>query len=204
MISPQYIGDLVSWGAIGARTTESQVHRELASGLSAPVGFKNGTDGNVRIAVDALLAARQKHHFLSVHKSGQVAIVETRGNDDCHIILRGGKQPNYDAASVQAACEELAKAKLPGRLMIDCSHANCSKQFKRQVDVAQDIGDRLAQGDSRIVGLMVESNLVEGRQDLETGKPLTFGQSVTDPCLGWEDSIKLRSEERRVGKECRL
>jgi 3-deoxy-7-phosphoheptulonate synthase len=191
VISPQYIGDLVSWGAIGARTTESQVHRELASGLSAPVGFKNGTDGNVRIAVDALLAARQKHHFLSVHKSGQVAIVETRGNDDCHIILRGGKHPNYDAASVLAACEELARAKLAERLMIDCSHANAAKQFKRQAEVAQDIAARLAAGERRIVGVMVESNLVEGRQDLGGAKPLVFGQSVTDPCLGWEDSVAL-------------
>jgi 3-deoxy-7-phosphoheptulonate synthase len=191
VISPQYIGDLVSWGAIGARTTESQVHRELASGLSAPVGFKNGTDGNVKIAVDALLAARQSHHFLSVHKSGQVAIVETRGNDDCHIILRGGKAPNYDAASVAAACEELKKAKLPERLMIDCSHANSSKQYQRQVDVAGDIAGQIGAGETRIVGVMVESNLVEGRQDLEPGKPLKFGQSVTDPCLGWETSVKL-------------
>src|SRR6202008_1229929 len=143
VISPQYMGDLVSWGAIGARTTESQVHRELASGLSAPVGFKNGTDGNVKIAVDALLAARQKHHFLSVHKSGQVSIVETRGNDDCHIILRGGKTPNYDAAAVQSACEELGRAKLPERLMIDCSHANAAKQFERQIDVARDIAAQL-------------------------------------------------------------
>jgi 3-deoxy-7-phosphoheptulonate synthase len=191
VISPQYIGDLVSWGAIGARTTESQVHRELASGLSAPVGFKNGTDGNVRIAVDALLAARQKHHFLSVHKSGQVAIVETRGNDDCHIILRGGKTPNYDAASVAAACEELAKAKLEERLMIDCSHANAAKQFQRQADVARDIAAQLAGGERRIVGAMVESHLVEGRQELQPGKPLTFGQSITDACLGWEDSERL-------------
>jgi 3-deoxy-7-phosphoheptulonate synthase len=191
VISPQYIGDLVSWGAIGARTTESQVHRELASGLSAPVGFKNGTDGNVRIAVDALLAARQKHHFLSVHKSGQVAIVETRGNEDCHIILRGGKAPNYDAASVAAACGELAKAKLPERLMIDCSHANAAKQFKRQMDVARDIAAQIGQGERRIVGVMVESNLVEGRQDLEPGRPLQFGQSVTDACLGWDDSVEL-------------
>jgi 3-deoxy-7-phosphoheptulonate synthase len=191
VISPQYIGDLVSWGAIGARTTESQVHRELASGLSAPVGFKNGTDGNVKIAVDALLAARQSHHFLSVHKSGQVAIVETRGNDDCHIILRGGKAPNYDAASVQAACEELKKAKLPERLMIDCSHANSSKQYQRQVEVARDIAGQIGVGERRIVGVMVESNLVEGRQDLEPGKPLKFGQSVTDPCLGWETSVAL-------------
>jgi 3-deoxy-7-phosphoheptulonate synthase len=191
VISPQYIGDLVSWGAIGARTTESQVHRELASGLSAPVGFKNGTDGNVKIAVDALLAARQKHHFLSVHKSGQVAIVETRGNDDCHIILRGGKAPNYDAAAVQAACAELARAKLPERLMIDCSHANAAKDYRRQPAVAADVGRQIAGGERRIVGVMVESHLVEGRQDLETGKPLTFGQSVTDACLGWDDSVEL-------------
>ena len=191
VISPQYIGDLVSWGAIGARTTESQVHRELASGLSAPVGFKNGTDGNVKIAVDALLAAGQKHHFLSVHKSGQVAIVETRGNEDCHIILRGGKQPNYDAASVQQACAELARAKLPGRLMIDCSHANAAKQYQRQAEVAADIARQVAAGERCIVGAMVESNLVEGRQDLRPGTPLTFGQSVTDACLGWEASVGL-------------
>src|SRR5688500_1264765 len=176
VISPQYIGDLVSWGAIGARTTESQVHRELASGLSAPVGFKNGTDGNVKIAVDALLAARQKHHFLSVHKSGQVAIVETRGNDDCHIILRGGKAPNYDAASVGAACAELAKAALPERLMIDCSHANAAKQYRRQLEVAADVAGQNAGGERRIVGVMIESHLVEGRQELEPGKPLRFGQ----------------------------
>jgi 3-deoxy-7-phosphoheptulonate synthase len=203
VISPQYIGDLVSWGAIGARTTESQVHRELASGLSAPVGFKNGTDGNVRIAVDALLAARQKHHFLSVHKSGQVAIVETRGNDDCHIILRGGKTPNYDAASVQAACEELKKAKLPERLMIDCSHANSSKQYQRQVDVTRDIAGQMRGGERRIVGVMVESNLVEGRQELEPGKPLKFGQSITDPCLGWETSVELLQTLAQAVKERR-
>ncbi|HEX7055324.1 MAG TPA: 3-deoxy-7-phosphoheptulonate synthase [Burkholderiales bacterium] len=191
VISPQYIGDLVSWGAIGARTTESQVHRELASGLSAAVGFKNGTDGNVRIAVDALLAARQSHHFLSVHKSGQVAIVETRGNEDCHIILRGGREPNYDARSVQAACAELSRAGLPERLMIDCSHANAAKQYRRQIDVAADVGAQLAAGERRIIGVMIESHLVEGRQDLEKGKPLTFGQSITDPCLGWDDSARL-------------
>jgi 3-deoxy-7-phosphoheptulonate synthase len=191
VISPQYIGDLVSWGAIGARTTESQVHRELASGLSAPVGFKNGTDGNVRIAVDALLAARQKHHFLSVHKSGQVAIVETRGNEDCHIILRGGKAPNYDAKSVAAACEELAKAKLPERLMIDCSHANAAKQYQKQVAVAADIAAQLAGGEKRLIGVMVESNLVEGRQEIVAGKPLKYGQSVTDGCLGWDDSVRV-------------
>src|ERR671924_1054290 len=191
VISPQYIGDLVSWGAIGARTTESQVHRELASGLSAPVGFKNGTDGNVKIAVDALLAARQKHHFLSVHKSGQVAIVETRGNDDCHIILRGGKNPNYDSASVASACEELVKAKLPERLMIDCSHANAAKDYQRQVHVARDIAAQLERGERRIIGVMVESHLVEGRQELGNGRALVFGQSITDPCLGWDESTRL-------------
>src|SRR5438477_1168309 len=180
VISPQYIGDLVSWGAIGARTTESQVHRELASGLSAAVGFKNGTDGNVKIAVDALLAARQKHHFLSVHKSGQVAIVETRGNEDCHIILRGGKSPNYDAASVEAACADLARAKLPERLMIDCSHANAAKDYRRQAAVAAEVAAQIAGGEKRIVGLMVESHLIEGRQDLVPGKALKFGQSITD------------------------
>jgi 3-deoxy-7-phosphoheptulonate synthase len=178
----------VSWGAIGARTTESQVHRELASGLSAAVGFKNGTDGNVKIAIDALLAARQKHHFLSVHKSGQVAIVQTRGNEDCHIILRGGKAPNFDSASVQAACAELSRAKLPERLMIDCSHANSSKDYRRQVEVARDIGRQLEGGERRIIGVMVESHLIEGRQDLEGAKALAFGQSITDACLGWDDS----------------
>jgi 3-deoxy-7-phosphoheptulonate synthase len=191
VISPQYIGDLVSWGAIGARTTESQVHRELASGLSAPVGFKNGTDGNVKIAVDAILAAGQKHHFLSVHKTGQVAIVQTRGNDDCHIILRGGRAPNYDAASVAAACAELAKAKLPERLMVDCSHANAAKQYKRQLEVTRDLAAQIAAGERRIVGTMVESHLVEGRQDLTPGKPLQYGQSVTDACLGWKDSLEV-------------
>jgi 3-deoxy-7-phosphoheptulonate synthase len=189
VISPQYIGDLVAWGAIGARTTESQVHRELASGLSAAVGFKNGTDGNVRIAVDAVLAARQKHHFLSVHKSGQVAIVETRGNDDGHIILRGGKAPNYDAKSIDAACGELAQAKLPERLMIDLSHANSAKQYKRQLEVARSIAGQLAGGERRIMGVMIESHLVEGRQELVPGKPLQFGQSITDPCIGWDDSL---------------
>jgi len=191
VISPQYIGDLVSWGAIGARTTESQVHRELASGLSAAVGFKNGTDGDVRIAVDAILAARQKHHFLSVHKSGQVAIVETRGNDDCHVILRGGEKPNYDAANVAAACRELAGAGLAQRLMIDCSHANSRKDYRRQREVCADVCAQVAQGEDRVVGVMIESHLVEGRQDLVSGKPLSFGQSITDACLGWDDSAKL-------------
>ncbi len=194
VISPQYLGDLVSWGAIGARTTESQVHRELASGLSAAVGFKNGTDGNVRIAVDAILAARQKHHFLSVHKSGQVAIVQTRGNADCHIILRGGKSPNFDAASVRAACAELEKAKLSCRLMIDCSHANAAKVYKRQLDVAGDVARQIEGGERCVIGAMVESNLVEGRQDLVEGAPLRYGQSVTDGCLGWDDSVRLLDE----------
>jgi 3-deoxy-7-phosphoheptulonate synthase len=189
VISPQYIGDLISWGAIGARTTESQVHRELASGLSAPVGFKNGTDGNVRIACDAILAARQRHHFLSVHKNGQVAIVETRGNDDCHLILRGGRVPNYDPASVAAACVALAAAGLEERLMIDLSHANSAKDHDRQKEVAEAVAAQLARGERRVVGVMVESNLLAGRQELLPGRPLVYGQSVTDPCLGWEESI---------------
>lgn len=190
-ISPQYIGDLISWGAIGARTTESQVHRELASGLSAPIGFKNGTDGNIKVAVDAMLAARERHHFLSVHKNGQVAIVETRGNEDCHLILRGGKTPNYDAASVQFACTALSAAGLPERVMIDFSHANSNKQFKRQIEVGANVAQQLAEGDRRIIGVMIESHLVEGRQDLEAGKPLVYGQSITDSCLGWTDSEAL-------------
>ena len=190
-ISPQYIGDLISWGAIGARTTESQVHRELASGLSAPIGFKNGTDGNVKIAVDAILAAQQRHHFLSVHKNGQVAIVETRGNNDCHIILRGGKAPNYDAASIDAACKDLAAAGLPERLMIDFSHANSRKDYRRQVEVGTDVAAQLANGERRIVGVMIESHLKEGRQDLVPGKPLAYGQSITDACISWEDSVPL-------------
>ncbi len=187
-ISPQYMGDLVSWGSIGARTTESQVHRELASGISAPIGFKNGTDGSVRIAVDAILAARQRHHFLSVHKIGQVAIVATRGNEDCHIILRGGARPNYDAGSIGSACAELETAGLNPRLMIDFSHANSGKEFKRQTDVCRDVGGQIASGSASIFGAMIESNLVEGRQDLRPGVPPVFGQSITDACLGWEDS----------------
>ena len=190
-ISPQYIGDLISWGAIGARTTESQVHRELASGLSAPIGFKNGTDGNVKIAVDAILAAGQRHHFLSVHKNGQVAIVETRGNDDCHIILRGGKSPNYDAASIDAACKELAGAGLPERLMIDFSHANSRKDYRRQLEVGADVAAQLEGGERRIIGVMIESHLKDGRQDLVPGKPLVYGQSITDACISFEDSIPL-------------
>jgi 3-deoxy-7-phosphoheptulonate synthase len=190
MITPQYIADLVSWGAIGARTTESQVHRELASGLSCPVGFKNGTDGNVRIAVDAIKAAMQPHHFLSVTKAGHSAIVSTRGNEDCHVILRGGARPNYDADSVDAACQALAKAGLAQRLMIDASHANSSKDPQRQPLVCADIARQLGGGEARIVGVMIESHLVGGRQDLVPGRPLTYGQSITDGCLDWERSLE--------------
>ena len=189
MITPQYIADFIAWGAIGARTTESQIHRELASGLSCPVGFKNGTDGNIRIAVDAIKAAASPHHFLSVTKAGYSAIVSTTGNEDCHVILRGGKTANYDAASVDAACHDLAKAGLASRLMIDFSHANSSKQFKRQIDVASDVAGQIAGGEERICGVMIESHLKEGRQDLMPGKSLEYGQSITDPCIGWEDSV---------------
>lgn len=191
VISPQYVADLISWGAIGARTTESQVHRELASGLSCPVGFKNGTDGNIKIAVDAIKAASRPHHFLSVTKGGHSAIVSTGGNEDCHIILRGGKSPNYDAASVDAACKEVEAAGLPPRLMIDTSHANSSKKPENQIPVCADIAGQIAKGDNRIVGVMVESHLVAGRQDLVPGKALTYGQSVTDGCICWEDSLGL-------------
>ena len=195
VISPQYIGDLIAWGAIGARTTESQVHRELASGLSAPVGFKNGTDGNIKIAIDAIQAASRPHHFLSVHKNGQVAIVQTKGNKDCHVILRGGKTPNYDAAHVAAACKEIEAAKLPCRLMIDCSHANASKQHDRQIEVARDVAAQLAAGTRCIFGVMVESHLVAGAQKFSAGKDdpakLEYGQSITDACLGWVDSVRV-------------
>ncbi len=192
-ISPQYIADLISWGAIGARTTESQVHRELASGLSAPIGFKNGTDGNIRIATDAIQAAARPHHFLSVHKNGQVAIVETKGNKDCHVILRGGKAPNYDAASVAAACKEIEAAKLDCRLMIDFSHANSSKQHQKQVEVARDVAAQMAGGNRCIFGVMVESHLVAGAQKFSPGKDdpaqLEYGKSITDACIGWDDSL---------------
>ena len=195
VISPQYIGDLIAWGAIGARTTESQVHRELASGLSAPVGFKNGTDGNIRIAIDAIQAAARPHHFLSVHKNGQVAIVETRGNKDCHVILRGGKTPNYDAASVAAACTEIEAAKLDCRLMVDASHANSSKQHEKQVEVARDVAAQLAGGARCIFGVMVESHLHAGAQKFSAGKDdpakLEYGKSITDACLGWDDSLQV-------------
>jgi 3-deoxy-7-phosphoheptulonate synthase len=189
MITPQYIADLVSWGAIGARTTESQVHRELASGLSCPVGFKNGTDGNVRIAIDAIKAASQPHHFLSVTKGGHSAIVSTNGNDDCHLILRGGKVPNFDAASVAAACAQIASGGLAERLMIDASHANSQKNPENQTHVCDNIAAQIAAGESRIIGVMIESHLVAGRQDLLEGVALTYGQSLTDGCLGWDASV---------------
>jgi 3-deoxy-7-phosphoheptulonate synthase len=191
MITPQYIADLISWGAIGARTTESQVHRELASGLSCPVGFKNGTDGNVRIALDAIRAAHAPHHFLSVTKEGSTAIVSTSGNEDCHVILRGGRRPNYDAANVDAAGKSLAEAGIPARLMIDFSHGNSSKEPQKQLDVGREVAAQIAGGDGRIFGVMVESHLKAGRQDLIPGKELVYGQSVTDACIGWEDSRAL-------------
>ncbi len=204
MITPQYLADLISWGAIGARTTESQVHRELASGLSCPVGFKTGTDGNIRIALDAIKAASQPHHFLSVTKGGHSAIVSTRGNEDCHIILRGGKATNYDRVSVESACREAGAAALACRLMIDCSHGNSQKNPDNQLLVAQDIVDQLADGEARIIGVMIESHLVAGREDLVAGKPLTYGRSITDGCIGWEateQALEMLAEgvaERRV------
>ncbi|NBY70970.1 MAG: 3-deoxy-7-phosphoheptulonate synthase [Betaproteobacteria bacterium] len=194
-ISPQYIGDLISWGAIGARTTESQVHRELASGISAPIGFKNGTDGNIKIATDAIQAASRGHHFLSIHKNGSVSVVQTKGNPDCHVILRGGKAPNYDAASVDAACKDLAAAKLPASLMVDCSHANSSKQHEKQMEVARDIAVQMSGGSRQIFGVMVESHLQGGAQKYTPGKDdpaqLEFGKSITDACLHWEDSLQV-------------
>lgn len=189
MATPQYFADLVSWGAIGARTTESQVHRELASGLSCPVGFKNGTDGNVRIALDAVKSASQPHHFLAVTKSGKSAIASTAGNEDCHIILRGGKTTNYDAASVEEACIDAAKAGLRQTVMIDASHANSAKRPENQPLVIENIAAQIEAGDRRIFGVMVESNLVAGRQDLIPGQPLVYGQSITDGCIDWETSV---------------
>ncbi len=191
VVTPQYTADLISWGAIGARTTESQVHRELASGISCPIGFKNGTDGNLRIAVDAIKAAASPHHFLSVTKAGHTAIFSTNGNEDCHVILRGGKQPNYDAASVDAAGKELANAGLAARMMVDFSHANSRKEYLRQIEVAQDCAAQLANGEERICGVMIESNLNAGRQDLLPGTPLAKGVSITDACIGWDDTVRV-------------
>jgi 3-deoxy-7-phosphoheptulonate synthase len=191
MITPQYIADLVSWGAIGARTTESQVHRELASGLSCPVGFKNGTDGNLRIALDAIKAASEPHHFLSVTKGGHSAIVSTGGNEDCHIILRGGSTPNYDRESIASACREAAAAGLPCRLMVDASHGNSQKRPENQALVVGEVAEQVAEGERRLFGLMIESHLVAGRQELVQGQPLTYGQSITDGCAGWDDTIPL-------------
>lgn len=191
LLSPQYFSDLIAWGAIGARTTESQSHRQLASGLSCPVGFKNGTDGGVQIAADAVVAAAHPHAFMGMTKMGVAAIFETRGNADCHVILRGGKAPNYDPASVDAACAVLARAGLRQQLMIDCSHANSAKQPRKQIEVAADIARRIAAGERRINGVMVESHLCEGRQDLHPGQPLRWGVSITDACLGWDDTVPL-------------
>ena len=191
MITPQYLADLMSWGAIGARTTESQVHRELSSGLSCPVGFKNGTDGTIKVAIDAINAAGAPHCFLSVTKWGHSAIVNTSGNSDCHIILRGGKEPNYSAQHVAEVKVGLAKAGLPAQIMIDFSHANSSKQFKKQMDVGTDVCQQVAGGERAIMGVMIESHLVEGNQSLDSGEPLAYGKSITDACIGWEDTDTL-------------
>ena len=189
LISPQYIADLVAWGAIGARTTESQSHRQLASGLSCPVGFKNGTDGNIRIAVDAIKAAAARHHFISITKSGHVAVFKTAGNEDCHDILRGGKQPNYDALHVESACKDLAASGLRPQVMIDFSHANSSKKYERQIEVGHDVAGQISAGDRRIVGVMIESHLEAGRQDLRPGVPLMHGVSITDACIGFAQTV---------------
>lgn len=191
LISPQYVADLISWGAIGARTTESQGHRELASGLSCPVGFKNGTDGTMRIAVDAMRAAERPHVFMSVTKEGRSAIFNTKGNQDTHVILRGGKRPNYDAESVAEAAQEMEKANLRPNLMVDFSHANSRKQHDKQIDVGEDVARQIRRGNHNIIGVMIESNLVGGRQDLDDSEDLTYGQSVTDACLAWDDSEPL-------------
>ena len=191
LISPQYVADLISWGAIGARTTESQVHRELSSGLSCPVGFKNATDGGLQVAVDAIGSATRPHHFLSVTKSGKSAIFSTAGNADCHVILRGGKDTNYDAKSVEDACASLAKANLVERIMVDCSHANSSKQHQKQMQVGADLCKQLSAGENRIFGVMIESFIEAGRQNVVDGKAETYGQSVTDACIGWEDTVTL-------------
>lgn len=203
-ITPQYTADLIAWGAIGARTTESQVHRELASGLSCPVGFKNGTDGNIRIAIDAIRAAQSPHHFLSVTKAGHSAIVSTAGNEDCHVILRGGKEPNYAADQVDEACRQIASAGLAARLMIDLSHANSNKRFRQQAAVAECVAQQLSSGEDRIMGIMLESHLIEGRQDLVPGQSLEYGKSITDACLGWDDSLHVLEALAKSVRERRL
>lgn len=191
LISPQYISDLVAWGAIGARTTESQGHRELASGLSCPVGFKNGTDGRIQIAIDAIRSASKPHSFLSVTKEGHSAIFSTSGNEYTHVILRGGSRPNYDRESVNEAARQLQENGLNDRVMVDCSHANSQKKFHKQIEVCEDIAHQLKTGQKSIFGVMIESHLVEGRQDIQPGKELNYGQSITDACINWEDSEKL-------------
>ncbi len=204
LISPQYVADLISWGAIGARTTESQVHRELASGLSCPVGFKNATDGGVRVAIDAIASASRPHVFLSVTKQGKSAIFTTNGNEDCHIILRGGDEPNYDASHVDQVAQELSECGAKANLMIDFSHANSQKKFKKQIDVAENIAQQVAEGDTRIIGAMIESHLVEGRQDCSAKDNLVYGQSITDACINWDDSYEVLTklseavQQRRV------
>ncbi|MFQ5660163.1 MAG: 3-deoxy-7-phosphoheptulonate synthase AroG [Gammaproteobacteria bacterium] len=204
IITPQYIADLVSWGAIGARTTESQVHREVVSGMSCPIGFKNGTDGTIKIAVDAIRAASQPHHFLSLRKEGNSAIFETTGNQDCHIILRGGKEPNYDSESINKAAVELKDANLPARIMVDFSHANSRKQHQQQILVGHDVAGQISRGEKRIFGVMIESHLLAGRQDVVPGKELTYGQSITDACLGWEDTESLIHELATASNKRRL
>ncbi|MCG6871774.1 MAG: 3-deoxy-7-phosphoheptulonate synthase [Gammaproteobacteria bacterium] len=194
LVTPQYIADLVSWGAIGARTTESQVHRELASGLSCPVGFKNGTDGTLRIAVDAIRSASEAHHFLSLTMDGHSAIFSTTGNGDCHVILRGGRRPNFDTAAVEEACQQLMDAELVPRVMIDFSHANSGKQFQRQLSVGANVSAQVAGGETRIIGTMIESHLEPGRQDVVPGRPLAHGVSITDACLGWADTEPLLAQ----------
>ncbi|MCE0799566.1 3-deoxy-7-phosphoheptulonate synthase AroH [Buttiauxella sp. A2-C1_F] len=191
MVIGQYIADLISWGAIGARTTESQIHREMASALSCPVGFKNGTDGNTRIAVDAIRAARASHMFLSPDKHGQMTIYQTSGNPYGHIIMRGGKQPNYHAADIAAACDSLHEFDLPEQLVIDFSHGNCQKQHRRQLEVCEDVCNQIRNGSRAIAGIMAESFIREGTQKIVAGQPLVYGQSITDPCLNWEDTETL-------------
>jgi 3-deoxy-7-phosphoheptulonate synthase len=198
IITPQYIADLVSWGAIGARTTESQIHREMASGLSCPIGFKNGTAGDIAIAIDAIMAASQPHHFLAVTKAGRASIASTTGNQDCHVVLRGGRIPNYDTAGVAAACDELGKRGLKEKVMIDVSHANSAKRPENQPRVIADVCEQIAGGDHRILGVMIESNLVAGRQDLKPGQPLTYGQSITDGCIDWATTDTLLDDLARA------